>query len=766
MAARVTATLQSGSAIGEFDQATGLTYGAPLVFTNDVVVPTSVDPTGVDETTDELQAFIDATPDGSRITFQPGGTYYCDFTVNLVGRKNLLIDLNGSTITSKRKLPLIYHYTNMGITAPGDTGPYTVPGWTPKTTVAVASDGVTLPTATINVASTTGFASSGSIAVATGGGAFTIITHRGVTGTSFTSCTGGVGILATGQAVTNTNQAIYVDPTSTQNLGAQNNAGVGDDTNINPDQDDIPPLTFLRNPVRSAVVTATGATKGYAIGQIASKTFAPCTPATGIPVIFLGPNGALARFSLVTDANGVRCQNIKIRNGTLAGTNDGLHPPPGQTGHLPAGSYDQQVEGQHGIDAKGVDGLELGPNLLIQYVWGDGVNTTVDSPAGSGTHLDPRPTGTPGGNACRNVYMHDVEIHHNGRQGVTATGDINFLMERCNLHDNPRSGIDTEIPTNSCVLNMTIRWNGIFPSFSWVNPASYPVGSNVYFENLTLDSNITHGLALNANNTLSNGTLRWKNFTIINNDASSASAPFGRSVPNNVTQFINCDNLTVTGNTQKMTGVIWFVEIGNTCSQVSVHDNTLIDGPPWVTATHYTQGGGGIGPSCVTNGTNAYFCTQSHTSNAATEPGVGSLWFNFWRSLQVHGTALPLLFPNFTSGSLLTATVANASAPPRVLGAALASGSTLTATVTTTSFLQAHTFSASVLTATVVATRPPTFLTGTFTSGSRLVARIQRVRRTSGFGKNEFRSGSVAARGPGWDAEPNGWDSEPWGGLG
>lgn len=74
------------------------------------------------------------------------------------------------------------------------------------TTVDVASNGVALPTATINVASTTGFhqtpidpSNPPTISVQTGTAPYsqTTVTYTGTTATSFTGCAGGTGTLAT-----------------------------------------------------------------------------------------------------------------------------------------------------------------------------------------------------------------------------------------------------------------------------------------------------------------------------------------------------------------------------------------------------------------------------------------------------------------------------------------------------------------------------------------------------------------------------------------
>ncbi len=79
------------------------------------------------------------------------------------------------------------------------------PASTGATTIAAGSDTAVLPQATINVASTTGFASSGTFTVVTvvpgGAPGLDTITYTGVTGTTFTGCTGGTGTLATGAAV-------------------------------------------------------------------------------------------------------------------------------------------------------------------------------------------------------------------------------------------------------------------------------------------------------------------------------------------------------------------------------------------------------------------------------------------------------------------------------------------------------------------------------------------------------------------------------------
>lgn len=81
-----------------------------------------------------------------------------------------------------------------------------------STLITPASNGLTLPQPTINVNSTTNFPSSGIIYVTTGSGT-QVVTYTGLTATSFTGCTGGVGLMATNAAVTSgsdsTDDSIY-----------------------------------------------------------------------------------------------------------------------------------------------------------------------------------------------------------------------------------------------------------------------------------------------------------------------------------------------------------------------------------------------------------------------------------------------------------------------------------------------------------------------------------------------------------------------------
>lgn len=72
---------------------------------------------------------------------------------------------------------------------------------TQSTTIAVGSNGSSLPQSIINVASTTGFPTSGFILVVTSNGAQVVQYTNVAGGNSFTGCTGGTGTMSTGGAV-------------------------------------------------------------------------------------------------------------------------------------------------------------------------------------------------------------------------------------------------------------------------------------------------------------------------------------------------------------------------------------------------------------------------------------------------------------------------------------------------------------------------------------------------------------------------------------
>lgn len=82
----------------------------------------------------------------------------------------------------------------------------------PTTTIAVSSDGAALPQATINVVSTTSFASAGTFAIEQKNGTLQTITYTGKGATTFTGCTGGTGSIYTANRAFAKHQAILFAP--------------------------------------------------------------------------------------------------------------------------------------------------------------------------------------------------------------------------------------------------------------------------------------------------------------------------------------------------------------------------------------------------------------------------------------------------------------------------------------------------------------------------------------------------------------------------
>ena len=101
-----------------------------------------------------------------------------------------------------------------------------------STTIAAASNGVSLPTSTINLASVTGlYATSGTVSITTSAGV-QMVNYTGISGTSLTGCTGGTGSMSTGGTVT---QAVLREVGTVNALGTINTTTtLGTDFNTYP----------------------------------------------------------------------------------------------------------------------------------------------------------------------------------------------------------------------------------------------------------------------------------------------------------------------------------------------------------------------------------------------------------------------------------------------------------------------------------------------------------------------------------------------------
>lgn len=119
---------------------------------------------------------------------------------------------------------------NVGTTAgfPSTGGTIQVATTTNSTTIAAGSNGASLPGAggssTINVASTTGFPTSGFIFVQSSTGT-QLVGYTNTTGTTFTGCTGGSGTMSTGGVVNGAVAVTYTGTTSTTFTGCSGGTG-------------------------------------------------------------------------------------------------------------------------------------------------------------------------------------------------------------------------------------------------------------------------------------------------------------------------------------------------------------------------------------------------------------------------------------------------------------------------------------------------------------------------------------------------------------
>jgi hypothetical protein len=235
------------------------------------------------------------------------------------------------------------------------------------TTITAASNLAALPQGTINVVSTTGFSTSGTILVQSSTGTQTI-TYTNTTGTSFTGCVGGSGTIITGGIVAQTNQSTTIAagsnnvtlPTGTINVAST----VG-----------FPPSGILRivtNIAAGSGVAQSVQIVNYTGGGGAGTTFTGCTGGTGTMVTGASVTSLPGGLTTLT-------QSFGTVDNVLLGTDFGnriLHgSPSNNTGHIfntPTNFfYDFQVNsvsqvqlGQSDVDASGFsESIQIGPTV-------------------------------------------------------------------------------------------------------------------------------------------------------------------------------------------------------------------------------------------------------------------------------------------------------------------------------------------------------------------------------------------------------------------
>lgn len=132
---------------------------------------------------------------------------YTNYTRVATSRNSGTWSISGTAPTQAANVAQV-NFAQAATGSPSNTVTHVGVGTSTSTTIAAGSNGQSLPQATINVASTAGFATSGTILVFTSGG-YQTVTYTGTTGTTFTGASGGTGTMSTGGPVTQTGKLLY-----------------------------------------------------------------------------------------------------------------------------------------------------------------------------------------------------------------------------------------------------------------------------------------------------------------------------------------------------------------------------------------------------------------------------------------------------------------------------------------------------------------------------------------------------------------------------
>lgn len=309
----------------------------------------------------------------------------------------------------------------------------------------------------------------------------------------------------------------------------------------------------------------------------------PLVPDPGITITFRPRNATLTRDNI----NMINCRKCKILGFTLIGSNASA-----ETAYA---GYKADVEAQHGVTCIDSDDIEIAYNN-INHVWGDFVNVQSSTNRGS-----------------NRVYIHDNDMHHDGRQGITPAETQDCVIVRNKLAYCRRSGIDIEVHDGGIARRITIADNDfgpIWPGFNWVSMAPYGTGL------MTIEDIVMHGNRLHCAghinvNGLIGGTdaahpvgnrdvIKWWGPLTVTNNICDENAP----VTGNSTKYAfdveAFHDVTIVGNFFRLQAGVGmrFCRISE-CVNVEVHDNDFRDGIGEVTIIPY---GGTLGGASFAGG--------------------------------------------------------------------------------------------------------------------------------------------------------------------
>jgi hypothetical protein len=240
---------------------------------------------------------------------------------------------------------------------------------------------------------------------------------------------------------------------------------------------------------------------------------------------------------VVYGGGGIVVRNLQIR---------GPHRNGGENG-----DYVRELEGQHGIVLRGVQGAEL-DRVRITDVYGDFVYLGSYGGAGSAW--------------TRNVRIHDSHFERNGRQGFGITGAEDILLENNYIGDVRRTALDIEPNgVSGGAKRLTVRKNTFGAIGNHWLAGHGKVGT---VEDITLEENVVHDkMRVSTNPT----GPRRRNFRIVNNTSDQVVG-----LPIALMTLHLIDGIVVRGNkstfspAREMTGV----HVTQSCS-VDIGGNTF-----------------------------------------------------------------------------------------------------------------------------------------------------------------------------------------------
>lgn len=268
--------------------------------------------------------------------------------------------------------------------------------------------------------------------------------------------------------------------------------------------------------------------------------------------ITIDGNGATLTATSTPDSGGAHllllgCDNITISNLTIIGEN----PDPGENGGGSLGN-----EGRHGISLRSCTFVTIN-NVTIQDVFADFVYLGIVS--------SDNPT-----DWCEDIDITNCTFSGNGRQGIGIVAARRVLIDSNSITDVRRACIDLEPnATTGGAENITISNNTTANvRLRWLASGGYGGSvSDIIVSNNTCTSG-KMGVAVEP----PTGTRRGP-FTFTGN---TATDPQDGPANGQIWGFLNCDGVTVTGNTvPAFEPTLTFVRTTG-CTSVTVSGNTNV----------------------------------------------------------------------------------------------------------------------------------------------------------------------------------------------